>query len=468
MKSVLFLYALIVFITVVNSFSHQKTSLNIISNHHVLANMKIYSNLAEIIQPLGKLPLEFSAEDWSDIRSNSVTLVGTNVTVTQQTITEKKKSLNNVQVYVRSPSSSNTQTKFVKATVIDEKRNLVKLTDKDISKDPIFFTASSDQIVYAEEPPQSKYYVNFTYDTTDAVYVSYLRSNLNWKTSYQLNLFDDSKSPVLIAMADIRNDGQTKVDIEHAELVGGDINLQMNVQPQWHDYRVLDASNFYQNLNRVQSQSSETLVPTINEGEEVAGLYIFPINQAFSIDAKTNYLLPIFRPQVKVDRYGSISKYFYGSAGSTTGKAQRSYRLSSDLYLSRGNCIIRESDRLVGETSLPDLAAKNKHEFSIGQDADIVYKENSTLIKSYIYNITTSSNRIQSQTRSTYDISLLLKNFKKNRSVKIEYTQRVQGNSIKLITSNTDILQEVSTIKYKTTISANDEILLSYKVEITN
>jgi hypothetical protein len=269
-------------------------------------------------------------------------------------------------------------------------------------------------------------------------------------------------------MADIRNDGQTKVDIEHAELVGGDINLQMNVQPQWHDHRVLDASNFYQNLNRVQSQSSETLVPTINEGEEVAGLYIFPINQGFSIDAKTNYLLPIFRPQVKVDRYGSISKYFYGSAGSTSGKAQRSYRLSSDLYLSRGNCIIRESDRLVGETSLPDLAAKNKHEFSIGQDADIVYKENSTLIKSYIYNITTSSNRIQSQTRSTYDISLLLKNFKKNRSVKIEYTQRVQGNSIKLITSNTDILQEVSTIKYKTTISANDEILLSYKVEITN
>ena len=466
MKPILFLYALIVFVTVVKSFSHQKAPLDVIGDHPVLSTVKIYSNLAEIIQPLGKLPLEFSAEDWSDIRSDSITLVGTNVTVTQQTITEKKKSLNNVQVYVRSPSSSEKETKFISATIVDEKRNLVKLIDKDISKDPIFLTVSFDRIIYNDEPPQSKYYVNFTYDKSDAVSVSYLRSNLNWKTSYQLNLFEDPKNPVLIAMADIRNDGQSKIDIQHAELIGGDINLQMNQKSQWQNDQEMDSVNSYQKLNRVQS--FQTPVPTITEGEEVAGLYIFPIKQAFSIDAKTDYLLPMFRPQVKVDRYASISKYFYGSAGSTTGKAQRSYRLSSDRFLSRGKCIIRESDRLVGETSLPDLAAKNKHEFSIGQDVDIVYKENSTLFTSYTYNITTSSNRIQSQTKSTYDISLLLKNFKKNRPVKIEYEQFVHGKSIKLITSNTEFSQVVSTIKYQTTIPANNEILLSYKVEIIN
>jgi hypothetical protein len=430
--------------------------------------VKIYSNLAEIIQPLGKLPLEFLSDDWSDIRSDSITLVGTNVTVTQQTITEKKKSLNNAQVYVRSPLSSSIKTELIKATLIDEKRNLVKLINKDISKDPIFFTVSSDQIVYNEEPPQSKYYVNFTYDTTDAVYVSYLRSNLNWKTSYQLNLFEDSKSPVLIAMADIRNDGQSKVDIEHAELLGGDINLQMNRQPQWRSPQMWAMSNSYQNLNGDRLESSAAQGPIITEGEEVAGLYIFAINQAFSIDGKTNYLLPMFRPRVTIDRYGLISKYFYGSAGSSTGKAQRSYRLSSDLYLSRGNCIIRESDRLVGETTIPDLAAKNKHEFSIGQDVDIIYKENATLIMSNTFNITTSSNKIRSQTRSIYDISLLLKNFKKTRSVTIEYIQRVHGNSIILITSNKDFSQEVSTIKYTTTIAANDEKLLFYRVEIIN
>jgi hypothetical protein len=45
--------------------------------------------------------------------------------------------------------------------------DLVKLIDKDISKQPIFRTVQSNEIVYDEEPSQSKYYVNFTYDTLD-------------------------------------------------------------------------------------------------------------------------------------------------------------------------------------------------------------------------------------------------------------------------------------------------------------
>ena len=52
------------------------------------------------------------------------------------------------------------------------------------------------------------------------------------------------------------------------------------------------------------------------------------------------------------------------------------------------SCIIREYDRIVGETSLPNLAAKDKYEFSIGEDADIIYKENVTLISSKIFNET--------------------------------------------------------------------------------
>jgi hypothetical protein len=471
MKSALFLLLPIVLILNCNGFlNHKKPTTATTDDHRQLANVKIYSNLAEIIQPLGSLPLEFSADDWNDIRADSVTLVGSSVNVTQQSITEKKKSLNNAQVHVRSPSSSNTETKFIKATLIDERRNVVKLIDKDISQEPIYFTVPSDHIVYDDELPQSKYYVNFTYETTDSVYVSYLRSNLNWKTRYQLNLFDESKNPVLISMADIRNDGQSKVEIEHAELLGGDINLQMNRQPQWPTSQPQLQANMYHSDSRSQSDSFEKVqVPSISQGEEVAGLYIFPINQPFSIEAKTNYLLPMFRPRVTVERYGSISKYFYGTVGSSTGKAQRSYRISSDRFLSSGNCIIRESDRLAGETSLPDLAAKNLHEFSIGQDSDIVYKENATLISSRIYNKTTSSyGVIRSLTQSTYNISLLLKNFKKNRPVKIEYKQHMQGTSVKLIASNTDFIQESSTIQYKTTIAANDEKLLSYKVEIIN
>ncbi|CAF3322988.1 unnamed protein product [Rotaria sp. Silwood1] len=445
--------------------SFRKKPIASTSDLRVLANVKIYSNLAEIIQPLGKLPIEFSSDDWNNIRSDSVTLVGNNVTITQQTLTEKKKSLNNAQVYVRAPSSSNTETKFVKATMIDEKHNLVKIIDKDVSKEPIFFTAQPDHIVYENEPPQTKYYVNFTYDTSDAVYLSYLRSNLNWKTRYQLNLFENVKPATLIAMADIRNDGQSKVDIESAELLGGDINLQMYGVYQYMPTSYAKVSDSYSEA--AGGMAGPPPPPSVGQGEEVSGLYVFAISEPISIDAKTNYLLPMFRPRVTVERYASISKYFYG-AGNVNGKAERAYRLSSDRFLSSGNCIIRESDRLVGETSLPDIAAKNKHEFSVGKDADIVYKENATLVSSYTTNVTTSYYSVkQTRTQSTYDLALTLKNYK-NRPVNIEYQQRFHGQSLKLMKSTTNFTQDGSTIKATFTLASGEEKTTSYKFEVVN
>ncbi|CAF1242151.1 unnamed protein product [Rotaria magnacalcarata] len=434
----------------------------------VLTTAKIYSNLAEIIQPLGKLPLEFSTEDWNDIRADSVTLVGSNLTITQQTITEKKKSLNNAQVYVRAPSSSNAKTEFVKATIVDEKRNLVKIIDKDITKEPIFFTAQSDHIVYENEPPQTKYYVNFTYDTTDAVYLSYLRSNLNWKTRYQLNLFEETKPVTLISMADIRNDGESKIDIENAELLGGDINLQMHGQHRFQYSQMTYQTVSFDAASGPAGPAGSQNKLSVGQGEEVAGLYVFTINQPFSIEAKTNHLLPMFRPRVTVERYNSISKYFI-VAGNSSGKGERSYRLVSDRFLSGGNCVIREFDRLVGETTLPDLAAKNKHDFSIGQDADIVYKENVGLISTFSSNISTSIyGARQTRTQSTYDINLTLKNYKKNRSAKVEYQQQFAGQTVKLFKPNPVFTQDGSTVKATLTLAADEEKSVTYKIEVVN
>jgi hypothetical protein len=173
-----FLLLLQIFVVLMSNIN----ALEIENDKPVLTNVRIYSNLAEIIQPLGKLPLEFSNQDWSMIRSDTITLLGSDVNVTRITITEKKPSLNNNTIYVRSPTSTPTNKKFVKATMIDESSKLVKLIDNDIGKEPLFFTVSSNDILNIVEPPKSKYYVNFTYDAIDTVYLSYLRSNLNWKT----------------------------------------------------------------------------------------------------------------------------------------------------------------------------------------------------------------------------------------------------------------------------------------------
>ncbi|CAF4983400.1 unnamed protein product [Rotaria sp. Silwood1] len=462
MKGLLLLHLLIISISSTNARIHSKNvPIPTTDDQQMLAKVKIYSNLAEIIQPLGELPLEFSAEDWSNIRSDSLTLIGSNVTVTRQTITEKKNSLNNHLIYVRSPSSSQTETKFLQATMIDENINLVQLIDNNISQEPIFFTVPSDHILYINKPSQSKYYVNFTYYTTDTVYVSYLRSNLNWKTRYQLYLFEESKNPILIAMADIRNSGKSNIDIVYAELLGGDINLQMSEQQK--------PSTTFDSSADGGGTGGLTPNPSVEQGQEIAGLYVFTINQPVSIDAKTNYLLPMFRPQVNVERFVRIHKIYFNGAGKSIGKAVRTYRLSADRFISRGNCLIREYDRLVGETFLPNLAAKNKHEFSIGEDSDIVYNETVTLVSSRTYNETIQpDNRVEQRTQFIYDVNVLLKNFKTNRSVKVEYKQIIYGRSVRLITSNGECTQEGTILECKMTLEAEEEKLLSYNVEIIN
>ncbi|CAF1343088.1 unnamed protein product, partial [Adineta ricciae] len=140
-------------------------------------------------------------------------------------------------------------------------------------------------------------------------------------------------------------------------------------------------------------------------------------------------------------------------------------------FLSRGNCIVREYDRLVGETLLPDLAANDKYEFSVGQDADVVYKENITLVSSRAFNETLRSGgkEVEERTQSSHTVSLLLKNFKKNRSVKVEYRQEVYARSVKLTSNgNGGFVQDGSTIKALIILLANEEKVFSYQLETIN
>ncbi|CAF3786554.1 unnamed protein product [Adineta steineri] len=380
-------------------------------------SVRIYSNQAEIIHLLDKLPLEFTDDEWNEIRSDSITLLGDNIHITSQTISEKHKSLNGAKIYIRSPISLDKSTLiFVQGILIDEANYLVKIQDESIAgQQTLFFSVPPDHIFYLEEPPKSKFYVNFTYDTTDSqVHVTYLRSNLKWHTQYQLNLYENNST--LIAMANIRNDGKSPISVDHAELIGGDVNLNT---------RSRETVVYFTTTTTITTPTTVTKTTTIEQGIELIGLYVFTINQPFTIDAKTNYLLPMFHPHVTVERYGLISKYFQTT--SNTGYAQRSYRLRSDRYLSRGNCIIRESDRIVGETFLPNVAAKDKYQFSIGQDSDICYKEDVSLISSkeleenrqHIKQIIHTPNRILSM----YEVNIQIKNFK-TRSVTIEYEQK--------------------------------------------
>lgn len=140
------------------------------------------------------------------------------------------------------------------------------------------------------------------------------------------------------------------------------------------------------------------------------------------------------------------------------------------------SCILRESDRIVGETNLPNVAAGDKHEFSIGEDADIVYKEKVTLISSNDFNETQSHGKISfnkdpstilfiTRTRKVYNIELELKNYK-TRPVKIEYEQMglhvYQNTSITIPSNGHSFIRDGSSIKSNITLKANTTENLSY------
>ncbi|CAF1674932.1 unnamed protein product [Adineta ricciae] len=272
-------------------------------------------------------------------------------------------------------------------------------------------------------------------------------------------------------MANIRNDGQSSVSIDHAELIGGDINLNVrNLHRTEHlsFARASVASSHF-------SADLPTIPPMIEEGEELTGLYVFPINQPFTIDAKTNYLLPMVRPHVIMERYGLISKYF--SFAPSSGKAQRAYRLQSDRFISSGNCIVRDMDRIVGETRLPNLAAQNKFDFSLGIDPDIVYKENVTLISSttfYDENIRAKhthyeSSTYRNSTRDTYEIHLIIQNYK-SRSITVEY-QQICSTFYRIIALTTVLdnnlfVRDDSTIKSTLSLNAYDIQSYSYTLVV--
>ena len=305
--------------------------------NNVSYTVRIYSNLAEIIRPIDKLPLEFNDDEWNHIRSDSITLVGENVHIELQTITEKVKALDGIEVYVRSPLSSDKMIKLIKGILIDEITNLVKIQDESIAREKyLYFIVPSNQIFYLDEPTKPKHYVNFTYTSSDShVFVSYLQSNLNWRTQYQLNL--NNKVTDLIAMANIRNDGKSPIFIDQAELICGDINLQMQQLQYDRSFRKSRAGIKLHPQAQHDAMHwifSDATAVNVEHGKELAGLYVFPINKPFVVNPKTNYLLPMFRPRITVERYGLISHIF--STTSNNGKVQRSYRLKSDRYLSHG------------------------------------------------------------------------------------------------------------------------------------
>ncbi|CAF3424576.1 unnamed protein product [Rotaria sp. Silwood1] len=426
-------------------------------------HIQIYDNIAEISQPISSndLPVIFSQQEWYDIRSDSIRLVGKYVNVRAQIMSFNRTSLNGQKIMIKRNLNNDTYTEGI---MIDEIRNLVR----DLI-DNTYYTVTNDRIRYLSIPPISKYSVDFVLETytNEQLYLRYLQSNIKWKVRYDLLLESNNTDSILQAYADIRNDGRSSLTINCAELISGDVNIQSSpindyINGEAAGIGSVDSVFSQPGLLSPSSDANGDSAPNISDAEELIGVYIFSINETFTLDPRSNYILPMFRPIIDIERYGSIEKYF--SSTDNRGNAQRAYRLRvEETFLPRGQVFIRESDRLVGETYWPDLASNETNEFNLGQDADLRYIEYVQLnSRRKVYQ--TNGNRF---VLLTYTIDLRLINHKQ-RSMNVEYRLRFTSQSNLTLKENTanNLLQlDGSSIIGTFSLNPNDEQKFKFTFE---
>jgi hypothetical protein len=380
-------------------------------------HIQIFDNIAEIKQPISAfdLPITYSQQEWNDIRSDSFRLIGNYLNIQAEIISFNHTSLNGQKVLIQRSLKNET---FTEAIMIDETRNLIH----DLI-DNTYYMINSDRIKYLSIPSVRKYLVDFIFDTNNVeqIYLRYLQNNIKWKVRYDLLLEINNTDSILQAYADIRNDGSSSLIIDSAELITGDVNIQSSSS----GYYASAASGFanYDAFEASSGQQTTTTpanaaAPMISQGSELAGIYIFSINETFILDPRSNYILPMFRPVIDIERYGLIEKYFRRM--DNRGNAQRAYRLRvPDRYLPKGHVFVRESNRLVGEIYWSDHSANETNEFNIGEDPDLQYIEYVQLIsRRQAY----EANGYRFML-STYTINLRLIN-NKNRLMNIQYRLR--------------------------------------------
>ena len=229
--------------------------------------VRIYTNLAEIIEPVTKLPLEFSINDWNDILSDSITLLGTNLTVLSQSIIQKTNSINAAQVYIRSPISSCTTSKpLIKATIIDDKTYSVKVkvNDELVAGKVLYFTVQKQDIFYLVEDIDPIVQVDFTYTSSSRrIHANYLRRGLSWQAQYQLNIQGNRSD--LFVFANIRNNLNSPLSITQAELVSGDRSIIItNVLYVFRKNRVLHRFTQRDTIHLMEKQRLMKSILSIN------------------------------------------------------------------------------------------------------------------------------------------------------------------------------------------------------------
>lgn len=215
---------------------------------------------------------------------------------------------------------------------------------------------------------------------------------ISWSPQYDLNIVSDDCQHTFQAFAEINNTTKQEYRVDKTELFGGDLQLERDIKIKRRLSRsrsrsmspdsntdsddelfcdptptIRAAGDLAGNLNFLQHSSFFTEIMTRSKK---IGLYLYTIDQSFTLLPKSTVGLPFIEANIRVSKCFGLTLPF--SSHTEIKKLQRKYRIEAvDKFLPGGPLTIRELGKLVGVATLPDMAVGDKHTLNSGQDPDV-------------------------------------------------------------------------------------------------
>ena len=243
--------------------------------------IRIYNSFTEVRQNVktsSPHQIYFPQDLFDQIMPGSINLEGVKVT-----------SMNGVL------KENNLEGKIVHISKEKEIRKVKMIRSRDLLVQDLetlrYFHVDKNEIEYTDVPEETGNQVTFTLEKEGLAVLSYLMYGISWNAKYSLNI--NGANQTFEGWAHILNNTHKDFDINQTEIYGGDVNTVADF-----------TSKKRGNYDMCRS------VPMIEAKGEVGGLYMYSINDKYTLASQSTFSLPFTNASVSVKKIEKILYYF--------------------------------------------------------------------------------------------------------------------------------------------------------------
>jgi hypothetical protein len=199
-----------------------------------------------------------------------------------------------------------------------------------------------------------------------AAKILYSTRGLFWAgTRYTLNVASNNTAS-LTAWADVQNLSSLEYNVPNLTLLAGDVSREQDQEFAQRD-RILQNQNF---IATTPTSTAGQQTQRIVSAGELGGLQSYNYPKPASFAAKATTGLPFIKSNQTVKDVLEYQGQFDTNSRATTS-LQRVYSFITPQGLPTGGVTVRESGRLVGQTSIPNTPKLGNVRLNLGKDFDV-------------------------------------------------------------------------------------------------